>query len=49
MSFAVWSAIFMTLIGAMSEQYLVQSLLEIRTKVRTKNLILKFNIYFSAS
>ena len=49
MSFAAWSAIFMTLIGAMSEQYLVQSLLKIRAKVGTKNLILKVNIYFSTS
>ena len=35
MSFAVWSAIFTTLIGAISEQSLVQSLLEIKAKLNT--------------
>lgn len=34
MSFAVWSAIFTTLIGAISEQSLVQSLLEIKAKIK---------------
>ena len=34
MSFAAWSAIFITLIGAISEQFLVQSPLEIKAKMK---------------
>ena len=34
MSFAAWSATFTTLIGAISEQSLLQSLLQIKAKMK---------------